>query len=354
MRWPILLLTILLWSVAAPSQSVISVRSGLINYSEGAVFIDNQLVGQKPGKYPTLREGSDLLTHDGRAEILLTPEVYLRIGINSSVRMISSSLSDTRVQLLSGSAILDSGNAPADPTVTLIACETRIRVEKPTRLRVNSDAAQLRVEKGDASVERDGKVTRVEADQMLALTGAPVVRRMTGGTDDALDEWSQQRNRSIYLSMANDRNILDPGADSGTGATDADLDAWLGYMPPAAVLPLTGSYGAVNVPGYGYLNPYTAMALYGPVYGYPLGYPGLGYVGYGYLLGLRRSSVSVGSGYRQVPGYRFTPIAPTPMGTFSPRPVGGIRIGVPGTPGISYPARPVAPRPAVPHIPVHR
>jgi len=39
-----------------------------------------------------------------------------------------------------------------------------------------------------------------------------VVRRMTDTSDDALDLWSQQRNRLIFLSLANDRNILDPGS----------------------------------------------------------------------------------------------------------------------------------------------
>ena len=98
-----LLITVTFCCLPAFGQSVISVRSGLINYSEGAVFIDNQLVAQKLGRYPTLREGSDLLTHDGRAEILLTPEVYLRVGANSGVRMISSSLDSTRLEVLNGS-----------------------------------------------------------------------------------------------------------------------------------------------------------------------------------------------------------------------------------------------------------
>lgn len=355
MRWLLFASCFLLPIAIAPAQSVISVRSGLINYSEGAVFIDNQLVAQKLGKYPALREGSDLLTHDGRAEILLMPEVYLRVGVNSGIRMISSVLSDTRIQLLNGSAILDSGNAPGDAAVTLIACESRVRIDKPARLRIDSDPPQLSVEKGEATVERDGHTTTVAADQVIGLTGAPVVRRVTEGADDALDLWSQQRNRVIYLSLANDRNILDPGtADSATG--DADLSAWLGYMPPAAILPLTGSYGAVSVPGYGYYSPWSALAFYGPVYGM---YPGLGYPGIGYgAVGVY--GMSVRYGYRTTPGYRYTPIYPGSAGTFSPRPIGGVRIGVPGAgSGISFPARPVAPRPVAPrpfapHITPHR
>ena len=357
MRWPLVLFSLSLWSVLAPAQSVVSVRSGLINYSEGAVFIDNQLVKQKLGKYPSLHEASDLLTQDGRAEIQFAPEVFLRVGINSGVRMISSDLTDTRIQLLSGSAILDSGNAASNTFVTLLACEARIRVGKPTRLRVDFDPPQLRVEKGEATVERDGHVTRVAADQLLGLTGAPVVRRMTEGNDDALDLWSQQRNRLIYLSLADSRSIMDPGTADPAATSDADLNAWLGYIPSAGVLPLTGSYGAVSVPGYGYYSPWSTLAFYGPLYGgYQMGFAGLGYPGLGYPGRVGAYGASFGyRGYSSVPGYRFTPVYPGTVGAYGQRPLGGMRIGVPG-PGLSFPARPVTPaRPVAPHLPaVHR
>jgi hypothetical protein len=350
MRWSLVLFSFLLSGAAASAQSVISVRSGLINYSEGAVFIDNQLVAQKLGKYPAVHEGSDLLTQDGRAEILLTPEVYLRVGMNSGVRMISSSLADTRIQLLHGSAVLDSGNAKMSAPITLVACDSKILMEKPSRLRVDSDPPQLRIETGEAVVEHDGTTTRVGPDQMLALTNASVVRRMTDATDDELDLWSQQRNRLIFLSLANDRNILDPGSPDYPDTGGGDLSAWLGYMPPAAILPLTGSYGAVAMPGYGYYSPWSTLAFYGPLYGgYPLGYPG--YYGAAGGYGMGGYGMAVGYVYRPVLGYRYIPGA---TGIYSPRPpAGGFRIGTSATPGFTIP-RPVTTRPAMPHLPAHR
>ena len=41
------------------------------------------------------------------AEILLTPGVFLRVAENSSIKMISSRLIDTRVDLLSGSILIE-------------------------------------------------------------------------------------------------------------------------------------------------------------------------------------------------------------------------------------------------------
>ena len=46
-----------------------------------------------------------LFTKDGRAEILLTPGVFLRLGDNSSVKMISSSLTETQAALTRGQAL---------------------------------------------------------------------------------------------------------------------------------------------------------------------------------------------------------------------------------------------------------
>src|SRR5207248_6411839 len=101
----------------ASAQSVISVRSGLINYFEGDVVVNGERLERKYGSFARLRPGSDLVTRSGRAEMLLTPNTYLRVGENSSVRMRSDSLSDTRVELLAGSAILDSTKA-ADASAT--------------------------------------------------------------------------------------------------------------------------------------------------------------------------------------------------------------------------------------------
>ena len=49
-----------------------------------------------------------LSTGQGRAEILLTPGVFLRVGENTSIKMLDNRLLSTRVEFLSGSAIVES------------------------------------------------------------------------------------------------------------------------------------------------------------------------------------------------------------------------------------------------------
>jgi hypothetical protein len=313
---------------ALHAQSVISVRFGLINYSEGAVFVDNQPVVNRFGRYASLKDGSDLLTQDGRAELLLTPGAYLRLGQNSGLRLISGDLSGTEAELLSGSAILDSGNALAGAPITLVVRDIRIRVEEPSRLRIDAEPPQLRVYKGKVEVQGAGSQTEVLADQVYPLDGSSVVQRMTDGADDLLDIWSQQRNRVIYFNLASAQNIGDPQDDPGSadagalysagvysGAGSAGLSGWPGYLPLATIQPMTNLY--VNpLPGY--------YGIYAP---FPYGVYG------------------VASRVGFVSGYRFAPVYP---GTLSP--YRGISFRP--APGFGGTSGTLTPRPVLPRAPV--
>src|SRR5713101_4978514 len=97
-----------LGGLPACAQSVISAHSGLVHYVEGRVLLDGKPVEVKITAFPEIKEGKEFRTEDGRAEVLLNPGVFLRMGENSSVRMVSNKLSDTRVEFLSGSVIIES------------------------------------------------------------------------------------------------------------------------------------------------------------------------------------------------------------------------------------------------------
>src|ERR1700680_5108480 len=89
------------------AQSVISAHSGVIHYTEGKVSVDDKVFEQKTAEFAELKEKSVLKTEEGRAELLLTPGVFLRVGENSAVRMLSNHLSDTRVEVLNGEALIE-------------------------------------------------------------------------------------------------------------------------------------------------------------------------------------------------------------------------------------------------------
>src|SRR5579863_1564583 len=116
-------------SVAALAQSaVISARSGLIHYVEGQVYVGDQLVESKFGNFPEVKENQTLKTEEGRAEVLLTPGVFLRLGENSSFRMITNRLIDTRLDFRSGSAIIEADDILKDNSITMVAQDTTVHV----------------------------------------------------------------------------------------------------------------------------------------------------------------------------------------------------------------------------------
>src|SRR5689334_14730071 len=103
---PLCLLTAaVLSTLTASAQPVIGAKSGLISYVEGKVWLADKLVELQPTQFPDVKENTVLRTGEGRAEVLLMPGVVLRLGDESSFRMITNRLIDTRIELLTGSAV---------------------------------------------------------------------------------------------------------------------------------------------------------------------------------------------------------------------------------------------------------
>ena len=277
-------------------QSVVSVRSGLINYSEGDVLINGQPLQRRFGTYVSLKAGSDLVTREGRAELLLTPNAYLRVGAESAIRMVADGLADTRVELLGGSAVLDSSGAPGNTPLTITLNDSSVRFVTPGKFRLDSDPPQLRVYEGDAEVQEDGKTVKVAPAQLLPLHGAPIVRAFTDGSDGALDLWSDERHTMIAANLDDAQHIGNPLTDPDPDPTMAGNYGYPGYIPmlgypgvvgpyPGGVYPTLG-YG---MPGYGMpgYNPYGIYSPYSP-YGV---YGGLGIYSPLYLRTARPSGV---------------------------------------------------------------
>ena len=119
-RWvaPVAGLLVLLSVIAAQAQDarssvasdyLISAKAGGVNYVEGKVS-----VFRKTGTSGYLVAGDEInigdrvtTSSDGKAEILLNPGSYLRIGGSTSFDFISTDLENLKVNLRTGSAIFE-------------------------------------------------------------------------------------------------------------------------------------------------------------------------------------------------------------------------------------------------------
>ena len=199
------LAAVTLLALPARGQAVISTHSGVIHFFEGAVYLGGQPLEPHLGRFLTVPQGGELRTGEGRAEVLLTPGVLLRMGERSAIRMAANDLADTQVQLQTGSVIIDSGEPNSGTSVTLIYKDWRIHFLQKGIYRIDSDPPRLQVQQGEAEVFRDGcPAAGIRYGRDDSSIPAPVLvpERTSGQSGDALSEWAKGRSQSIAADNA--------------------------------------------------------------------------------------------------------------------------------------------------------
>jgi hypothetical protein len=262
-------------SVSALAQSVISTHSGIVYFFDGSVYLVDQRLEQKFGRFPDIGEGNELRTENGRAEVLLTPGVFLRVAENSSMRILSAKFSDTRVELLGGSAILEANEPAANTSAVVIYKQWQVRLPQDGACRIDSQPPQVIVYKGDAevSVKGEPETVAVLAGQTLPLTSVLVPEYSTAG-GDGFKGWAMSRSQAVSSDNATAAGIVD---DPNAIENSASALGGISYFP------LTGIPGVAITNPYGlsFWSPYqsTLGSIYFPAYSYgslyPTGWPAI-------------------------------------------------------------------------------
>jgi hypothetical protein len=344
-----------LFSVSAFGQAILAARSGMVNFSEGEVYIGEpaleQPLEQKTGKFTEIKEGNQLRTAIGRAEILLTPGVIVRVGPDSAVRMNSTSLIDTRVELRFGSAMVEVAEDPKDTMVTIAYRDYTVRFPKRGVFRIDSSPAQVLVFEGQAEVGLDDQKKIVAANHRMPLTRALAAESFHQSVGDGLYEWTLRRTDQLAADNPPPGDLsgsFDPGMGIGSLGLGS---AGIGTMP----MPSGGGwynnspYGFTpyyspgwNAWNFGYGSPfgvYSAMGLY-PYGLYPYALYG-SVPGYGFGRGFHYPPPT----YTHLPGYRppvHQPFAGTSGMGYRPPSTGYIPAG--RAPAMARPAGVSAPR----------
>jgi hypothetical protein len=231
------------------AQSAISAKAGMVNYIEGKVLLDGKPVVMKFGVFPQMANDSQLRTEDGRAEVLLSPGAFIRIAEDSGIRMVSDRLTDTRLELLGGSAVVECGDLGKGDTLTITYKNATVTLLRKGLYRLDSEPAQLEVYDGEASVVRGGETVTVKRGRMLGLEGVAVVQKFDEKTGDALTNWA--RRRSEYVATANISAAREAGryGSWGTGGW-----AWSSAFGMYTYVPMYGTFD--NYWGYRFWSPY--------------------------------------------------------------------------------------------------
>jgi FecR protein len=269
------LIAVSLLTLPANSQSVISTRSGVVHFFEGAVYLGNQPLERHPGKFESIPQGGELRTEQGRAEVLLTPGVIIRMGERSTIRMVANELSNTRVELLRGSVIVDSSEPNSGKAVKLIYKSWNIGFIDQGSYRIDFAPPRLWVLQGKAKVTADNNKDAPPVGQGMDLPFASVLvpERSTDPPRDALSNWAEGRQQSISADNAIAANIQDPAS---MNTANADADAFTYY--PMLALPSLGpglsdpysssllyqpGFNSIYLPGYSYMPVFVGLAAGG-------------------------------------------------------------------------------------------
>jgi hypothetical protein len=281
------------------AQSVTSAHSGTLHYFEGDISIDGTPVQAKVARFSDIKEQSVLSTGLGRAEVLLTPGVFLRIGENSSIKMLDNRLISTRVEILSGNAIVESDDPQMsikDSPVSLIYKDYEIRLVKHGLVEIATDPAQVKVYNGEAVVDitsgagANNRAT-VKEGRLLNFSAALVTENFNAKVGDDLYIWARDRSQSVSAAnMSSARSINSGGYGSGFGSGSgyglgsgfgsgygygngygyggAGLGGWNSgwyynpYFDMFTYVPGAGTYW--NAFGYGFFSPLTIYNYYSP------------------------------------------------------------------------------------------
>ncbi|MDQ2945347.1 MAG: FecR domain-containing protein [Acidobacteriota bacterium] len=278
-------------------QSVLSVKSGLVHYAEGKVYAADKLVEPKFGHFPELKNNDELRTEEGRAEVLLSPGSFLRVAENSSVRMISNLLTDTKIELLTGEALIETVDQTKDRaaamvkgnSITMLYKDASISLVKSGVYVFNADSGRLRVYEGEAIVNAGGSQLTLKKGKETQLNGVLMATKFDSKLGDELVRWSYRR--AGYVAMANvsaAKSFRDNGYGSGGfSLLGGGFGSGWAFNPYYGMYTFVPGYGFASSPfGYNYWSPFNVGQFYayapylnGSYYGYGNGgnYSGAGF-----------------------------------------------------------------------------
>jgi hypothetical protein len=190
------------------AQYVVSTKAGVIQYIEGDVFGEGLLPTLPPDRYLQMENGHSLRTKQGRAELLLSPGAYLRLGENGLLRIEQNKLDDTQLTLEQGSALIEVVQQIKGNRIRVRFLTSVIEVKKPGLYRLDAASGELRVYGGAVLVESRNKKTTIKMGRMVRLDRDLVPKKFDVDAADSLHEWAGRRSFDLFVVSSNARTQM--------------------------------------------------------------------------------------------------------------------------------------------------
>ena len=236
---------------------VVSAKAGVVNIVEGEASV----VRARPFAVPEMLISGDELQPgdavrtgtDSRAEILLNPGCYLRLGNSSQFVFLFDGLTTNTVKLLSGTAVLEASVMDGD--IFVETPKNKFEIAHTGIYRFNVGIApkpEIVVRKGRAFV---GDSAIKDGRQAIVQGSTPVIAKLNKNDVDSLDDWSKSRAKAL---IAANNNLSGRGMRRTAGIASLRNNAWI-YDPFCrcyTFLPYTGGFTSAYGWEYSNYNPY--------------------------------------------------------------------------------------------------
>lgn len=260
-------------SYATPQAYTISAKSGAVNYVEGIVSLNGNRLSDQAVRATFLGVNDTLSTEDGRAEVLLSPGVFLRIGDNSQIRMVVSSLVNSQVEVMRGEVMLEVAGLQKDNTVQINDHGGSVNIDKNGLYRIIADdPPRVEVLDGKAAVSFGSRTANLGKGKQVVLSEALKTEKFDTKKADDLYAWSNIRseyNAAASYQAANSIRANSFGAWGGYGFSGWSTPGWYWASGFNSWAWLPGSGAFYSPFGYGFYSPGTvayAPVVISPVY----------------------------------------------------------------------------------------
>ena len=176
-------------------------RPGSVNYVEGQVSSTGQpLTLQSVGHF-ALQPGQVLDTAgDGYVEVLLTPGAFLRVGPNSEFSLTAVGLSDTRINLVRGNALIEVDQFISGTHLEVTLASTSVDMIKKGLYGFTATPPDVKVFDGKADVVGMTSHGAAGKHDQILIDDNPRLKRSgfdeNQAKQDALYVWSSARSKA--------------------------------------------------------------------------------------------------------------------------------------------------------------
>jgi hypothetical protein len=200
-----LILLFLIGTGRAQAQLVVSAKSGTIQYVQGEVFLDSRPLQLPQSGFLQMDNGQTLQTKQGRLEMLLAPDTYLRLAEDSSLRMEQNRLTDTQVALEGGSALIEVVQMLQGSRIQVRFSTGLVAIRDAGLYRLDSGSGELQVFGGSALVSIGHRKATVKRGRMVHMNGLLSSAKYDVDAADEFHQWAAQRSFSLFLVSPDSR-----------------------------------------------------------------------------------------------------------------------------------------------------